>query len=521
MRRSEWCVCRNSATVGAQFGAQFLGAALTRRRRLPPQLATELPFPFVEDALKGLYLAHARACRSVTRKSLPRIMLTASCFVDACAIDPQTTYQLAFVHIRQLAIHLRNATQKGTEEAHLKVYNWQFVNCVRLWVQVLVALCPEEPLVSGGGGGGGGGGKDGGGGEGKEDGDGDGGGGKKKKKKGGGGKDAGREFAQLRQLVYPLVQVALGTAQLLPNIRFAALRFHCVRAVGELAAKLRVLVPLAPLLTDCFSFAELAKAPSSKDTERPTDWTVLFKVSKADASKRVYQEALLSRALFLLAEHFHHLRDWTAFPEMSYTCILALRAAAKKSKIRAFQQRARALASQLEGHATWMVPKRQAKGFDPRDDACAFLSEGGDGAPGAADKAPFAKWFAQERATAEAAEAKWQELADGQEAGVQADGADADGDGDARPKKKKKKEVAAGAGWSKAAAADDDDDDEEEEEEAPPPKKKKKKGGAANGTEQRGGRAESPLLEDSSAPDQVDDLNLEDLNEYEKKVADW
>ena len=35
------------------------------------------------------------------------------------------------------------------------------------------------------------------------------------------------------------------------------------------------------------------------------------------------------------------------------------------------------------------------------------------------------------------------------------------------------------------------------------------------------GRAESPLLEDSSAPDQVDDLNLEDLNEYEKKVADW
>ena len=81
--------------------------------------------------------------------------------------------------------------------------------------------------------------------------------------------------------------------------------------------------------------------------------------------------------------------------------------------------------------------------------------------------------------------------------------------------------MAAGAGWSKAAAAADDDDDDEEEEEAPPPKKKKKKGGAANGTEQRGGRAESPLLEDSSAPDQVDDLNLEDLNEYEKKVADW
>ena len=25
----------------------------------------------------------------------------------------------------------------------------------------------------------------------------------------------------------------------------------------------------------------------------------------------------------------------------------------------------------------------------------------------------------------------------------------------------------------------------------------------------------------ASAPDQVDDLNLEDLNEYEKKVADW
>ena len=52
----------------------------------------------------------------------------------------------------------------------------------------------------------------------------------------------------LRQLVYPLVQVTLGTARLLPSIRYAPLRFQCCRILNQLCAELGIYVrrPNAP-----------------------------------------------------------------------------------------------------------------------------------------------------------------------------------------------------------------------------------------------------------------------------------
>ena len=51
-----------------------------------------------------------------------------SCYVDLCAVDEHAAYRHAFVYVRQLAIHLRNAIQKATPEASRQVYNWQYIN---------------------------------------------------------------------------------------------------------------------------------------------------------------------------------------------------------------------------------------------------------------------------------------------------------------------------------------------------------------------------------------------------------
>ena len=86
---------------------------------------------------------------------------------------------------------MENAIQKASPEASRQVYNWQFINCLRVWAQVLCAHArtPTSPL---------------------------------------------------RQLVYPLVQVTLGTARLLPSSRYAALRFQCARILNQLSSELRV-----------------------------------------------------------------------------------------------------------------------------------------------------------------------------------------------------------------------------------------------------------------------------------------
>ena len=54
----------------------------------------------------------------------------------------------------------------------------------------------------------------------------------------------------MRQLVYPLVQVCLGAARLLPSIKYAPLRFQCVRMLNQMCEQLRIYVPVAPLLLE-------------------------------------------------------------------------------------------------------------------------------------------------------------------------------------------------------------------------------------------------------------------------------
>ena len=57
-----------------------------------------------------------------------------------------TTSQFAFVYIRQLAVHLRNAMTDGGKDAVKSCCNWQFLNCLRLWVAVLAAYPGENEL---------------------------------------------------------------------------------------------------------------------------------------------------------------------------------------------------------------------------------------------------------------------------------------------------------------------------------------------------------------------------------------
>ena len=187
---------------------------------------------------------HVRRSRATNRKTLPRLALMSSCFVDLCGIEPGATYQHAFVYIRQLAIHLRNAIQKPTADAYRQVYNWSYVNCLRLWAQVLCA-------------------------------------------------HARQHTAPLRQLLYPLVQVTTGVARLLPNIRFAPLRLQCLRVLNQCAAELQVYIPVAPLVLEVFRFAELSHKPTGAAAEKLLDWAVMLKVSKTDSGRRDYQEGMM------------------------------------------------------------------------------------------------------------------------------------------------------------------------------------------------------------------------------------
>uniref|UniRef100_A0A914WXR4 Nucleolar complex protein 2 homolog n=1 Tax=Plectus sambesii TaxID=2011161 RepID=A0A914WXR4_9BILA len=169
--------------------------ALSKLIRVQPDM-----FSFI---IKSCYLGFVSNARLVTEETWPLLALMQQSFADLCMIDPVVAYQYAFVYIRQTGIHLRNAMIAKKKELVQAVYNWQFVQCLYLWTRVITTAVKSV--------------------------------------------DGGCESIQ--ELAYPLVQVIVGCANLLPTVKYYPLRFHCVRALIRMQVGCGIYTPAIPLLT--------------------------------------------------------------------------------------------------------------------------------------------------------------------------------------------------------------------------------------------------------------------------------
>ena len=239
-------------------GALRLQAALFIR-----EMAITLPPPALDGCLKGAYGTFASHAKFVTAGSLPVIGFMASFCVELYGLQPEASYARAFAYIRQAALQLRDALASSGKDALQKVYCWQYVNCVELWAAVLAA----HAAASGG---------------------------------------------ALRPLVYPLVQVLLGAARLVPTARYFPLRLRLARATHALASATGTYVPLAPLLLEVLGFAGLSKPATGGGAGgkgfgqlggNAVDLELTLRVPAAATKSAGFQQAVVEAALELLACH--------------------------------------------------------------------------------------------------------------------------------------------------------------------------------------------------------------------------
>ena len=76
------------------------------------QMVIVSPYPFIEIALKGIYLTFIRNCKFPTPSTKPTLAFMLNSVVELYALDLSSAYQHAFVYIRQLAVH-RKSLQNG------------------------------------------------------------------------------------------------------------------------------------------------------------------------------------------------------------------------------------------------------------------------------------------------------------------------------------------------------------------------------------------------------------------------
>jgi nucleolar complex protein 2 len=254
------------------------------------QLALTQPFPYIEECLKKCYLAYAQRAKfanaSSVTSSLPTLTFMGNCVVELYSLDYHSSYQHAFVYIRQMALHLRTAMQKKTQEALGAVYCWQYLHCLKLWVAVLAEACQDKDDSNLGGG----------------------------------------EDQLLRSLIFPLTQIILGTARLVPSARYLPLRLHCVRLLQQLTAAAEIFLPTTSILLDVFDMREFSLQPKKINKSNVQPLALTFRLGQDNPLRTMEELEMCISEVFVLLNREADLYQYSAgFPEFSVRICQRLR----------------------------------------------------------------------------------------------------------------------------------------------------------------------------------------------------
>jgi len=297
-------------------------------------IAATCPGPALERAVKGVYRAYASNAKFMNANSAENIAFMSACVVEMFGIDQNQSYGLAFAYIRQLATLLRNALAQKTKDAFKSVYCWQYINCLECFERILTAHASNREYSSKGSG-------------------------EQTTKDG--------STSVLRPLAYPVQQIALGAARVLPSARYAPLRIRLLKILNRLSRSMETFAPVAPLALELLNFSELYKAPMSTKTPSP-DFTLALRVSKTELRSPAVQDVVVESAFEELGEHLEQHAYSVAFPEISHAVTRELKRFNKKTTVGRFKKQAKQMLDAIERNADYIERKRDDEAdFAPKD----------------------------------------------------------------------------------------------------------------------------------------------------------
>lgn len=236
---------------------------------------------FLNQVLKVMYLSYVRNSKFVSPNTLPGINFMRRSLTEMFTLDMNVAYQHAFLYIRQLAIHLRNAVTLKKRESYQTVYNWQFVNSLKLWSDVLVAT-HNKP--------------------------------------------------NLQPLIYPLVTIAHGVIKLIPTAQWFPLRFHVISTLTSLSKQTGVFIPVLPFILEVLSSTTFNR----KHTElsmKGMSFTCMLRATKSQLEELSFRNEVVDQIYSCLLDYLAHESYSITFPDLIVPCVLTLKQYLKTCKV--------------------------------------------------------------------------------------------------------------------------------------------------------------------------------------------
>jgi len=294
-------------------------------------IAVHFPYPKINECLKGSYLKFVKNAKFCNKVTIGIVNFMANCVVELYSIDFTASYQHAFVYIRQVAIHLRDAyIQKKSKGAVKSVYTWQVYNCLRVWIKLLCAN-PSQP--------------------------------------------------DLWLLALPLCQLIHGIIGLVPSPKYYPLRIYYLHLLNELGqSRTKAGKPL--FLNSLSYIIEMLNYPYFHKNIKP--WSgkpEVFQFSLTASDKIIqtyaFYDAIMREVLELLVTYFMTYYKSVSFPELALPAIVQLKQFLQTCQPSPFPAKIKQFVEVLENQSKVILSHRNLANFNPADEhkVAAFMSK--------------------------------------------------------------------------------------------------------------------------------------------------
>ncbi|XP_059060509.1 nucleolar complex protein 2 homolog [Achroia grisella] len=270
----------------------------------------------LDRVLKAMYMTYVKNCKFVSPSTWPGINFMRRSLVEMFTLDINVSYQHVFLYIRQLAIHLRNAIVVQKVENRQAVYNWQFINSLHLWADLLGATSMKS---------------------------------------------------QLQPLIYPLVMVITNTIKLVPTHQYYPLRFHCVEILMNLSKDSNTFIPILPFIVEVLTSYDFSKK-HKKVSMKPIDFSCILRLAKSQLAENGFKDAAIERLYGLLLEYTANESHTIAFPDTTLLAVMQIKQFLKNCSVANYTKKLRQLLEKIEENAKFIESERSKISFSLKDE---------------------------------------------------------------------------------------------------------------------------------------------------------
>jgi len=267
--------------------------------------------PLLEPCVKAMYLSYVKNCKFTSSSTLPSISFMKRSLVEMFGLDHNMAYYQAFVYIRQLAIHLRNAITTDKADSVLAVYNWQFIHSLELWGALLGHTGSSEAM---------------------------------------------------KPLIYPLVQVVMGAAKLVSTPKYYPLRFHCAKILREVSSNTGTFIPVLPFYLEVLNTYNFGKK-SKKVSMKPIDFSCILKLSKSQLLENGFKDSTIEEIYGGILSYLADNSNKIGFPELVTPLIFQLKDFLKKCKVPNYTKKIKALLDKTVSNQKFIETRRKHVNF--------------------------------------------------------------------------------------------------------------------------------------------------------------